>query len=190
MQDDIIFKIGDAIKTRRKEKGITVQELADQSNVSKGLISQIENGRTMPSLLVLIEIIKSLDTDLNVFFKDIQLKNELDRVIIKRQSDYEKFEKEDAIGFNYQRIFTKSFNKNTIDIVVLELLPNAIRPMVVTEAYEYKYILKGKVDYQFEEKIYFLQEGDSMLFDGHIPHTPINNYEESCLMLIIYFFEN
>lgn len=190
MQDDIIFKIGDAIKTRRKEKGITVQELADKSNVSKGLISQIENGRTMPSLLVLIEIINSLDTDLNLFFKDIQLKNELDKVIIKKKSSYEKFEKEDAIGFNYQRIFTKSFNKNTIDIVILELHPNAKRPMVITDAYEYKYIIKGQVDYQFEDRSYFLEEGDSMLFDGHLPHTPINNYKESCLMLIIYFFEN
>ncbi|MBD3750047.1 MAG: helix-turn-helix transcriptional regulator [Sphingobacteriales bacterium] len=190
MQDDIILKIGDEIKIRRKEKGITVQELADRSNVSKGLISQIENGRTMPSLLVLIEIIKSLDTDLNVFFKEIKLKNELDAVIIKRREDYEKFEKEDTIGFDYQRIFTKSFNKNTIDIVLLELSPKASRPMVITEAFEFKYIIKGKVDYQIENNNYFLQEGDAMLFDGRLLHTPTNNYDESCLMLIIYFFEN
>lgn len=190
MQDDIILKIGDEIKTRRKEKGITVQELADKSNVSKGLISQIENGRTMPSLLVLIEIIKSLDTDLNVFFKEIQAKTTFDAVIVQRKDSYEKFEKEHTIGFNYKRIFTKSFNKNTIDIVILELEPNSSRPMVITEAFEYKYIIKGKVDYQFEDNNYTLNEGDSILFDGRLPHTPVNNYVDTCVMLILYFFED
>nr|WP_227256257.1 helix-turn-helix transcriptional regulator [Pedobacter sp. MR2016-19] len=51
--------------------GITVQELADKAEVSKGLISQIENSRTIPSLMVLMDIIKSLEIDLNSFFKDI-----------------------------------------------------------------------------------------------------------------------
>ncbi|WP_370629788.1 helix-turn-helix domain-containing protein [Pedobacter sp. MR2016-19] len=59
------------IKERRKELGITVQELADKAEVSKGLISQIENSRTIPSLMVLMDIIKSLEIDLNSFFKDI-----------------------------------------------------------------------------------------------------------------------
>jgi transcriptional regulator with XRE-family HTH domain len=190
MQDDITFKIGNEIKTRRREKEITVQELADRSNVSKGLISQIENGRTMPSLLVLIEIIKSLDTDLNVFFKEIQSKSELEPVIIKRKKSYEKFEKEDTIGFHYKRIFTKSFRKNTIDIVILDLEPKSSRPMVITEAYEYKYIIKGKVDYQFDEQTYTLEEGDSILFDGRLPHTPVNKYSDNCIMLILYFFED
>lgn len=190
MQDDIILKIGEEIKTRRKQIGITVQELADKSNVSKGLISQIENGRTMPSLMVLIDIIKSLDTDLNIFFKEVQSKKEFDAVIVKRKESYQKFNKEDTIGFHYKRIFTKTFTKNTIDIVILDLEPNSSRPMVITEAYEYKYVIKGQVDYQFEDQTYHLNEGDSILFDGRLPHRPVNNYESSCSMLILYFFED
>ena len=189
MQDEITLKVGIQIKLRRKELGITVHELAEKSNVSKGLISQIENGRTMPSLLVLIEIIKSLENDLNVFFKEIQEKNEFDAVIIKQKNTYENFQKEEAVGFNYHRIFTKYFTKTTVDIVLLELAPNSIRPMVVTEAFEYKYIISGAVEYQFEDKSYKLNQGDSILFDGRIPHTPVNNSNESCSMLIIYFFE-
>lgn len=189
MQDEITLKVGIQIKARRKEQGITVQELAEKSKVSKGLISQIENGRTMPSLLVLIEIIKSLETDLNVFFKEIQEKNEFDAVLVKRKNTYENFQKEEAIGFNYQRIFTKYFIKTTVDIVLLELEPNSTRPMVVTEAFEYKYIVNGEVEYQFEDRSYILKQGDSILFDGRMPHTPVNNSTESCTMLIIYFFE-
>ncbi|QXV67530.1 helix-turn-helix transcriptional regulator [Mucilaginibacter achroorhodeus] len=191
MEDDILIQISNRIKEKRREKNITVQELATKANVSKGLISQIENSRTIPSLIVLIDIVRALDIDLNVFFKDIRHADQKFPLIIKRKSDYERFEKEHAEGFGYQRIFTQSIKNSTVDIVILELEPNAHRPLVETEAYEYKYIIKGDVEYLFgNDTTYQLNEGDSMLFDGRIPHTPRNIGKGKASMLVIYFFEN
>src|SRR5476651_583386 len=126
MEEDVLIQISNRIKDRRREKNITVQELAIRANVSKGLISQIENSRTIPSLIVLIEIIKSLEIDLNEFFKDIRSKNNSVPILVKRKAEYSHFEKEHAMGFHYQRIFTQSINKSTIDIVILELEPDAL----------------------------------------------------------------
>lgn len=189
MEENTLIHISNRIKQIRREKNITVQELADRVSVSKGLISQVENNRTVPSLLVLINIIRALEVDLNQFFKDISANNAQPPVIIKRKEEYESFEKEQALGFLYQRIFTKTIKSATVDIVLLELEPNASRPMVVTEAFEYKYILSGKVDYIFENQKYTLSEGDSMLFDGRLPHTPKNTSKQKAIMLIVYFFE-
>ncbi|GAA4906476.1 XRE family transcriptional regulator [Mucilaginibacter defluvii] len=189
MEDDILIQISNRIKERRREKNITVQDLATKANVSKGLISQIENSRTIPSLIVLIDIIKALDIDLNIFFKDIRHKEGRQAPIIKRKSEYEHFEKEDAHGFHYQRIFTQSIKNSTVDMVILELEPGAHRPMVQTDAYEYKYILSGTVEYQFEDGSYTLRQGDSMLFDGRLAHTPKNAGKGTASMLVLYFFE-
>lgn len=189
MRSDILIQISNRIKERRREKNITVQELSLRANVSKGLISQIENSRTIPSLIVLIDIIKALEIDLDSFFKDIRSKEDQSPVIIKRRSDYEYFEKEHAEGFHYHRIFTQSMSHSTVDIVILELEPNAQRPLVQTEAFEYKYILQGKVEYQFNEEKYVLNQGDSMLFDGRIAHTPRNLGRQTARMLVVYFFE-
>lgn len=189
MRSDILIQISNRIKERRREKNITVQELSLRANVSKGLISQIENSRTIPSLIVLIDIIKALEIDLDSFFKDIRSKEDQSPVIIKRRSDYEYFEKEHAEGFHYHRIFTQSISHSTVDIVILELEPNAQRPLVQTEAFEYKYILQGKVEYQFNEEKYELNQGDSMLFDGRIAHTPRNLGRQIARMLVVYFFE-
>lgn len=188
MEENTLIRISNRIKEIRREKNITVQELADRVSVSKGLISQIENNRTIPSLLVLVNIISALEVDLNQFFKDINPGN-LPAVIIRRKEDYDTFEKEQAVGFLYQRIFTKTIKSSTVDIVLLELEPHATRPMVETEAFEYKYILSGKVDYVFEDQTYTLKEGDSILFDGRLPHTPKNPTNKKVLMLIVYFFE-
>jgi len=188
MEENTLIHISNRIKEIRREKNITVQELADRVSVSKGLISQIENNRTIPSLLVLVNIISALEVDLNQFFKDIN-PGALPAVIIRRKEDYDTFEKEQAVGFLYQRIFTKTMKNSTVDIVLLELEPDATRPMVETEAFEYKYILSGKVDYVFEDQTYTLNQGDSMLFDGRLPHTPKNPTNEKAVMLIVYFFE-
>jgi transcriptional regulator with XRE-family HTH domain len=190
MEEDILIQISNRIKERRREKNITVQELAIRANVSKGLISQIENSRTIPSLMVLIDIVKALEIDLNEFFKDIRAKSDHLPVLVKRKSEYEHFEKEHAVGFHYQRIFTQSITQSTVDIVILELEPNATRPLVETDAFEYKYILQGEVEYQFNDDKITLHQGDSMLFDGRIPHTPKNLGAVIATMLVIYFFED
>lgn len=190
MKEDILFHIGVQIKERRKNKGITVQELAERASVSKGLISQIENNRVVPSLMVLIDIIRSLDVDLNVFFKEIGKSSAAKTILVKRRGEYTSFEKEQAVGFHYHRVFTKNMEKSTVDIVLLELEPNAQRPMVETDAFEYKFILSGEIEYQFEHETLFLSAGDSILFDGRIPHTPKNIGAYTAVMLVIYFFED
>jgi transcriptional regulator with XRE-family HTH domain len=189
MEENTLIQISNRIKEKRREKNITVQELATRANVSKSLISQIENSRTIPSLMVLIDIISALELDLNVFFKDIRSKSDHPPILVKRQSEYECFEKENAIGFHYQRIFTQSITPSTVDIVLLELEPGADRPLVETEAFEYKYVLSGEVEYQFIDEKVILSQGDSVLFDGRIPHTPKNLGQVKAIILVIYFFE-
>jgi transcriptional regulator with XRE-family HTH domain len=189
MEDDILIQISNRIKERRREQNITVQELANQANVSKGLISQIENSRTIPSLMVLIDIIRALNIDLNEFFKDIRTKINGSPVLVKRKDEYDYFEKELATGFHYKRIFTRFIDHSTVDIVILELEPNSTRPLVETDAFEYKYIISGQIEYQINEDKILLGPGDSLLFDGRIPHTPVNLGADTASMLVIYFFE-
>ncbi|WDF67455.1 helix-turn-helix domain-containing protein [Sphingobacterium oryzagri] len=190
MDDNTIFKISAKIKEIRKDKNITLQELADKAGVSKGLISQIENNRTVPSLLVLINIVNALDVDLNEFFHDFKSNTDSGPIIVRKRSDYEDFEKEHAIGFHYKRIFATNMDSSTLDIVLLELSPNATRPMVETEAYEYKYIVSGTVDYVFTDRTVSLEAGDSIFFDGRIAHTPRHTGTIPTLMLIVYFFDS
>lgn len=189
MTEDIIIQISNKIKEKRKAKGITIQELADKAEVSKGLISQIENNRTVPSLLVLINIIRALNLDMNEFFNEIGKEQQSSKVIIKQESSYQVFEKETAKGFLYKRVLTRSVKNYPVDIVILELKKGARRnQMVKTDAYEYKYIIQGKVEYQVENEKYILNTGDSLFFDGRLGHKPANIGDEDAKILVVYFF--
>jgi transcriptional regulator with XRE-family HTH domain len=188
MRDSALLQISHKIKEIRKSLGMTVQELAERADVTKGLISQIENSRTVPSLLVLIQIIKALDVDIHVFFKDINFEK-TSPILIIRKEELTPFEKEDATGYHYQRIFSRSLKSSTIDFVLLTLESGAERTQVVTEAFEYKYIIEGEIVYRFENEDIVLKKGDSMFFDGRLSHAPINLSNQNATILVVYFFD-
>jgi transcriptional regulator with XRE-family HTH domain len=189
MQEDILIQISNKIKDARKSRNTTVQELATRAHVSKGLISQVENNRTIPSLPVLLAIIRALSLDLNDFFKDIMPLASGSKVIIKKPRDYQKFEKEKTRGFVYRRILARDIKNLPVDIVLLALKRGAKRQTLVkTEAYEYKYVMKGSVQYLIDGKKYLLHAGDSLFFDGRLGHTLSNAGKSEVEMLVVYFF--
>lgn len=188
MQEDILFQISNKLKEVRKSKGVTLQEIADEAGVTKSLVSQIENSRTIPSLPVMLGLIKALDIDLNVFFKDIISTAPGENVMVRRKEDYQPFTKENAKGYFYQRIFSKQFKDNHIDVVLLRLEKDAKRPMVRTNAFEFKYMLSGAVEYTVGKNKHILNQGDSMFFDANELHNLKCHECDEAVLLVIYFF--
>ncbi|MDF2192151.1 XRE family transcriptional regulator [Paraflavitalea sp. CAU 1676] len=190
MQEDMLLQISNKIKVIRKQKNITVQELASKADVSKGLISQIENNRAVPSLPVLMSIVQALNLDLNEFFKDITPKKKTPpKVILKSPKDYQTFEKEYAKGFLYHRVFTRTIHSVPVDFVLLEMKKGARRnKLIQSESVEYNYMVKGKVEYHVDGKSYIFSEGESIFLDSRMPHKLANIGDGDALMLVVYFF--
>jgi transcriptional regulator with XRE-family HTH domain len=189
MQEDIIIQISKRLKDIRKEKDITLQQLAEEAGVTKGMLSQVENSRSIPSLTVLLNLIKALQVDFNEFFKDINLQPKDSKVIFKKKEQYQSFEKENAKGFYYQRLLSTTIHEYHADFVLLRLEKDSERDFVSTDAYEFKYLLKGNIKYIIGEETYQMEEGDSLFFDGTELHNPYNTGEEDALMLVIYIFK-
>lgn len=63
------------LRTVRQERRLTIQELAEQAQVSASLISQIERGKVVPTLTVFWRICKALDIPMHIFLKPIPPSN-------------------------------------------------------------------------------------------------------------------
>src|ERR1700760_1528538 len=171
MHEELLLLLGDKIKTKRTQKNITLEQLATKAGVSKGLISQIENNRTVPSLPVLFRIIHSLEEDLRTFFEDMQDSFNNNHVLIIRKGQEKMFSKEPVKGFSYKRILTRTVASQATDVVLLELKKGSGRKqMMRTDAFECKYVLKGDIEYQIDKEIFILHEGDTLFFDGRVPY--------------------
>ncbi|HXB94652.1 MAG TPA: XRE family transcriptional regulator [Puia sp.] len=189
MHEELLLLIGDKIKKKRTGKNVTVEQLANKAGVSKGLISQIENNRTVPSLPVLFNIIHSLEEDLRTFFEDMHDSSGNNHILIIRKGQEKMFTKEPVKGFTYKRILTRSMASQALDVALLELKIKATRKqLITTDAYECKYILKGQVEYQIEKEVFTLEEGDTLFFDGRAAHRLRNIGSTEALILVFYLF--
>ncbi len=67
------MEIGKRIREKRKKKGMKQYELAKEANISNTYLSDIEIGRTNPSIRTLIKISKALKVDCSILIDDITL---------------------------------------------------------------------------------------------------------------------
>ena len=85
-------KIGKYIASRRKEKGLTQQELGDKLYVTDKAVSKWERGLSLPDITILEKLANELDTDIYSILQ-VEKKNNVDiekilneeRIKIKKQ---------------------------------------------------------------------------------------------------------
>jgi transcriptional regulator with XRE-family HTH domain len=186
VDNEVVIRIAQKIRSTRLEKNLTIQQLATRTNVSKGLLSKIENSRTVPSLPVFVTLIQSLDISLKEFFRDIVLVNGKDYLVVKKEQ-YTSMEREGRVGFNYQHILSQTLTTCTMEAVILDLEPGAKGRPSTTDGYEFKYMISGSCEYQINDETIVLDEGDSIYFDASLPHIPINRTGKKAVMLVMYF---
>ncbi|MEZ5185477.1 MAG: XRE family transcriptional regulator [Candidatus Nanopelagicales bacterium] len=60
---EFLTHVGAQIRSRRKAMGMTVQQLADDAEVSRRMLTQIELGKANPSLVFVDKVARALGTD-------------------------------------------------------------------------------------------------------------------------------
>ena len=84
-------KTGAMLKTLRKEKGLTQEQLAEHFNVSSRTVSRWENGINLPDISLLIEISEFYETDLREILsgeRSTSVMNEETKETVKQVSEY------------------------------------------------------------------------------------------------------
>lgn len=186
--DYFTLQIANKIKSIRKENGWKVGELADKSGMSIAMISKIENGRVIPTLPSLLQIIQSLNLNIGDFFSELKSENDFKGYILCKRSEYTAVNKEDdSTGFEYEFILNYPIEKSSVEISLLTLKSNAVRSRVSTAGFEYIYLMKGEISYELGDERFHLEQGDSLFFDGNIPHVPQNKSSTDAVILVVYF---
>ena len=130
--------IGNKLKELRVLKGLTQEELADRSELSKGFISQLERNLTSPSITTLMDILQCLGTSIGEFFNEAP-----DEQIVFGKQDY--FVKEDTEYKNEIKWIIPNAQKNTIEPIYLTLQAGGSTcPDTPHEGEEFGYVLQGK----------------------------------------------
>lgn len=80
------MKLGEGIRRRREETGLTQEELAERLDVSRSFVARIENGDKMPSLNMLVKIADELNFEEKA--KQMQARNKWNSELKGRVKEY------------------------------------------------------------------------------------------------------
>ena len=157
-------RIGKKIRDLRNKNGLTQEELAARTELTKGFISQLERGQTAPSVSTLQDIVECLGTNLSEFFSE-----EREPQIVYRKEDY--FENEDKSG-NVVDWLVASAQSRSIEPILLRLRPgtstNVDKPH---DGEEFGYVLEGAVKLNYGDQTFTVRKGDSFMYPANKPHS-------------------
>ena len=156
--------IGNKLKELRVLKGLTQEELADRSELSKGFISQLARNLTSPSITTLMDILQCLGTSIGEFFNEAP-----DEQIVFGKQDY--FVKEDTEYKNEIKWIIPNAQKNTIEPIYLTLQAGGSTcPDTPHEGEEFGYVLQGAVSIHLGNKTYKAKKGESFYYTADKTH--------------------
>lgn len=173
------MEFGDNIKKERKKQGLTLEELAARSGVSKSMLSMIERGEKNPSIQVASQIAEGLEVTISYLLGE-QQKKEVYIIRSGQQLVY----KDESTGIK-RHLLSPSFPAKGIEFIL-----NVIPPMQETGAFpahkngvkEYIYVAQGnlKIELANQGEVYVLEKGDSFYFEADVTHRFINLSNEEC----------
>lgn len=187
--------LGSRLKNMRQKSGLSLRELARQVNVSPSFVSQIENGKSQPSVATLYAFSRRLNVSVDELFEgtsteDGALAGEsvaAGSVITDPASAWIPTEYANPISVVHPRHRSRL---NMAAGVVWERLAatpeHAVSFMKIVYApgassadtevlsqhagYEYGYVTEGQLEVTVGNEVFLLHEGESLGFDSSIPH--------------------
>jgi len=162
------MQLGKKIRDVRLRRGLTVQQLAEASGLSKGFISQVENDRTSPSLATLRDLARALDTSVAYLVVE-----EEQQPHVVRASERPRV----SVGGNTSRVEVLSAQpKRNLEVLMAELPPglSAGDKRHYHHGEEIVVCLEGRVSITCGEYSTVLEAGDSCHYDGRTPHAVEN----------------
>ncbi len=166
------MELGEKVRLLRQKQKISIDQLSEKTGLSKGLISQIERDITGPSVASLWKISKALNVTMNYFFDEYE---DFNQVVRKDERKKISMKKSNRI---YELLSPNL--KKQIEMLWIEIQPNesSTEDLISHEGEECGVVIKGSLRILSGEKVYDLNEGDSIYLDSTIPHRYVNVGED------------
>ena len=168
-------EIGRRIKKVREQQHLTLKNVEAKAGISATHISEIERGKTSPTIGALVRIAEALGRDPAYFIED----DELSDVSFIALEDRHTRRLERAAG--EAAILTKSIPSGKINAQLITLAPNSTGELLVHshDADESALVLKGSVRFKVDGIEHMLEEGDSIYYVARQEHGYANASAEA-----------
>jgi transcriptional regulator with XRE-family HTH domain/uncharacterized cupin superfamily protein len=193
MEPTVHLDLGSELRRIREGKKLSLRSVATAVGVSASLLSQVETGKTQPSVSTLYSLVNhlgiSLDGLMGQHRPSVQAKAPVEKKssvgngspnsVVQRAADNPMIEMEN--GVTWERL--ADGGSDVADPLVVTYAPGASSSvegkLMRHAALEYGCIFEGELTLKIDFEEHLLVPGDSFCFDANRPHMYVNNSSKS-----------
>lgn len=169
--------LGERVQSLRTDRGLTLRELADRSDVSVSMLSSVERGEKAPTVVVLDRIANGLDVTL----ASLVAEPDVERIIVRRAADQDRI---DEPGGWKRTILTPVVPGVNFEWIRSTLPPGCDAgtfPEYAAGSHEFVAVASGTLTLSIGERELTLAAGDSVYFAADAPHGYANRGQTRCV---------
>jgi len=160
------LEVGERIRLLRINQKRTLQEVADSCDLSKSMISKIENNKTIPSVATLVKIASTLGTTIS----DLLEQDGWNKAIVtSRKEAVEKLVKTEK-GYLIFPYASEYHQKKMQPFLFVARKGEVIPHQLSHDGEEFVFVVEGEMKMQVGDTEYILKTGDSLYFNALQKH--------------------
>lgn len=170
--------LGDRLRELRQRHGLTLRELAARAEVSPGLLSQLENGVTDPSLSTLRKLAVVFDAEMASLFSEpnaplVHLSRSGERTTLSAPKGQ----------ITYERLTP---GRGDLEVLRGELQPGDVSAAEPRghESTECLMVVKGQIVAEVGAQEFKVHAGDALTFDSRLAHRFRNDSSKVAVILL------
>ncbi len=152
----------------RKERKMTLEELAEASGLSESLLSKIENNLVSPPIATLLKLSKALGVNISFFF-NMKEKENKPFVLTPRDRRETLHRSGGEYGYSYQLLAPGKKDKN-MEPFFIRFSNKRKGALFRHEGEEFLFLVKGVLEYTVGDEKALLHPGDTIYIDSDVHH--------------------
>lgn len=165
------YDLGSKLRMLRLRKKISLVDLGKHTGLSASMLSQLENGKLIPTLPTLARIAMVFDIGLDYFFADRRRKKLFSIVRAAERMRFPDRADNPAPNFFFE-VLAFSAQEKGLQAYFAEFPVREVAPQEhYHDGAEFVYVLEGELVITFQQEDHHLKQGDSVYFDSSEPHA-------------------
>ena len=164
--------LGMQIKRQRQAQDLKLSDVAKIADISQGMLSKIENAQVSTSLDTLSRLCDVLGLPMSKLFSEYD-QQDGSALLVKADQGMEVVRRGTEKGHTYHLLNHTRGPKKSFEAYMVSMDDASEEfPTFSHPGTEFLHLLEGELIYRHGNQLYRMEAGDSLTFEGEIPHGP------------------
>lgn len=174
--------VGNRIRSWRRQRGLTLDALADATGMSKSYLSKLESGKKAPSIATVMKLSEALGVSVGAIFGE---QNQEADIHVVRYGQHDELQHGTEVGATYIPLSQNTAFPNLESFIYFPPSDYAEDNRGEHSGEEMLYVIEGDIEIKFNDRNIALAAGDYLQFHGYNSHEIRKSSPEAKVLIVI-----